>query len=586
MKANSLSGALERLFDAGAKLPLLSLAVLLALQVVFLLDARALWYSDEIRYADVFEHLLRQGNWLVLHLNGEFYPDKPPVYFWFLRLLYEGVGEASPRLFFLGSALSGFFFIAATYALARHLGADRREGFAAGLALLAGFYFVGLCHYSRMDLFFASLIILAAVCLRKALMRTRAPGWMVCGFALAALATLTKGPLGLAFPLLWSVVFLLWKGDIRRVWSRDAALGGAVAAAILLAWLAGAWLLEGGVYLHEIFSDQIYRRATDTWHHGQPFYHYLLTLPGAWLPWTLVLAVLPWKKVATREFWRGVWSSRREGRGGHYLWIMFLTGFVLLSVVSIKIVIYLLPLFAPLAVLTARVLLGLDETRSSRLFFLVAVLFGVLAVGLPFANLFHPWPVSVQGLLPCAVVAAVVAVLLWKGVSRRAPASCLLLAAFGLTLWLQPLGLLTAPSLDAVMSPKAQGEEMRRYIGDGYYPMALKVYPGTYTYYAGQNIQEVKEYAELESVLAERPRVAVGMPKKYWERWENRPEGLRIVHEQWIVDRPYVLALWGKPLLEEKAGVARKLEQEPEQVKKPEQVREPGGSRSGAGGGF
>ena len=55
--------------------------------------------------------------------------------------------------------------------------------------------------------------------------------------------------------------------------------------------------------------------------------------------------------------------------------------------------------------------------------------------------------------------AAVVAVLLWKGVSRTEAAPCLLLAALGVTLWLQPLGLVTAPSLDAVMSPRAQGEE-------------------------------------------------------------------------------------------------------------------------------
>ena len=47
-------------------------------------------------------------------------------------------------------------------------------------------------------------------------------------------------------------------------------------------WIAAALLLEGRPFIENIFYKQIYRRAFETWHHPQPFYHYLLTLPLAY----------------------------------------------------------------------------------------------------------------------------------------------------------------------------------------------------------------------------------------------------------------------------------------------------------------
>jgi len=56
---------LDRLWDLIRRRPWLSLAVLTALQTAFTLQSRALWFSDEVRYADAYAGLLR-GRWLVL----------------------------------------------------------------------------------------------------------------------------------------------------------------------------------------------------------------------------------------------------------------------------------------------------------------------------------------------------------------------------------------------------------------------------------------------------------------------------------------------------------------------------------------
>ncbi|MDY7001562.1 MAG: glycosyltransferase family 39 protein, partial [Thermodesulfobacteriota bacterium] len=384
---------LSRLWSVATRLPVLFLGLILAAQTLFALKSRALWFSDEVRYANVFEHLIQAQKWLVMYLNGVPYPDKPPVYFWFLAALKPLFPSHEPALFFLGAALSAFILVVCTVVLARKVfQADRDTTLGAGLILLTCFYFIGLSHYSRMDLLFASFITLSQTCLYIAWNRDKARFWLCSGFILAALAVLTKGPLGLAFPIVTSLVYLAWTGRLKRFFRKDVALGAGICLVILMAWVAGAYIAGEHEYLGNIFYKQIYKRAVNAPHHLQPFYHYALTLPLAWMPWTLVLFALPMRNLLLPDFWRNIWRTRQNpNQGTAYLWIMVISGFALLSVVSIKIIVYLLPLFPPLAVLTAHSLANLSERASNRLFLMIGILFLVLGANAPFVNFMHPW---------------------------------------------------------------------------------------------------------------------------------------------------------------------------------------------------
>jgi len=224
---------------------------------------------------------------------------------------------------------------------------------------------------------------------------------------------------------------------------------------------------------------------------------------------------------------------------------MFLTGFALLSGLSIKIVIYLLPLFAPLAVLTAGRLLSLDGRRLARVCKSMAGLLVILALVIPWGNAFTRWPSEITGLTPLAATLAMTAAGLYL-TRMLAPGAVLLTLALGMTLIINVMGLAVAPSLDPVMSPRAQAEAMGEYARDGYYPAAYKIYSGTYTYYAGTNVFETQKIPELAEILAARDKVVLGMQKKYLERFMDVPHNLKIAHEQWIVDRPYVLLIQDK----------------------------------------
>lgn len=538
---------LTRTFALCAAVPLLGIAVLYFLQTYFALDTRALWFSDEIRYANVFEHVINAKKWLVMYLNGVPYPDKPPVYFWFLGLFLPVYGGATPALFMTGAAVSGFLFIAAAVAMNKFILRGGRElSLGCGLVLLCCFYFIGLTHYSRMDLLFAALITASHICLYHAWQKEYAPKLTTAGFLLIAVATLTKGPLSILFVLVSGAVFLAWRGNARRLLKKDVAIGFGLCLGVLLLWVAAAWFGGEKELIKNIFYKQIYRRAVNASHHEQPFWHYFATFPLAWLPWTFMIFVLPIKKIFTAAFWKELTANRKTADPGEtYLWIVVVSGFILLSSLSTKIIVYLMPLFPALSILTAKGLMALDEQAHKRLYICIGGLFAFVATALPFGNFFHPWPIHVEGLWLVALVSVAAAFVLWRWVRPASPKAALMAMAIIVTAWTQPLMLITMPSLNGAMSPKAQGELMGDYIRHGYKPAAYKIYSGVYTYYCGTNIWETQDLPAIEKMVRSTDKVVLGMQKRYWKRWETRPESLQVVHEQFVVDRPYVLLVKG-----------------------------------------
>ncbi|WP_031482096.1 ArnT family glycosyltransferase [Maridesulfovibrio frigidus] len=534
------------IWDFMEKNPWISVLILLALQSMFTMDYRSLWFSDEVRYAEVYHQMKDAGHWLVMYLNGVAYPDKPPVYFWFLSLIDTVTPADGISVFFLGSALSAGIFLASTVALAKTLGCGRKTTLATGLVLITNIFFIGIAHYSRMDLLFASFIIWTNICLFKAFHSNNAPRWILSAFALMGIATLTKGPLGIVFPLLTAVCYLFWKQKLSMLRSKAVLKGAGILAAILLAWVVGAIIVDGTEFIHNIFYKQIYQRAVSSFHHEEPFQYYLVAFPLAWLPWTMAIFAVPLKIMCNMEYWRGLTTHRKstENDGRDWAWIMFISGFVMLTCLSIKVLIYILPLFAPLAILTARGLMGEGDAppviNSKKLWIAIACIYLLLAVATPFAEILFPFDFALQGLSFTVLILGLggLALLATRNSGKKMG---LLIMATTMTLWIQPLALQTLPSLDPLMSPRMTGEIMKEYVEQGSYPLAHKIYSGIFSYYAGTNIHETSDFAEIERILEEQDKVILVMQRKYFDRWENRPDNVEIINEQFISDRPYVL---------------------------------------------
>ena len=545
----------SRLFDGLALFPLLPLTVMLVLQTIFTLDARSLWFSDEIRHAAAFQTLLDQGKWLILEMNGQVYPDKPPLYFLFLRGLYELVRTDGPMLHFTAAAVSALLYLWAALGLGRLTArVDRRTNLAAGILLLSTGYVMGVMHYARMDLLFSALILCSHIALYRAFVSpTSSHKGMILGFLLAGLACLVKGPLGLALPLCSFLFFAVWRGTPQRLFRPDFLVGLIAGLIPVALWLGAIYWTTGGTdfILNSLIKQQVVERAVDTFHHKEAWNYYLLRLPLMVLPWTLLFFFLPWGNFLGRNMRSALAASRRpEGEGLAFLWSMVLSALALLSLLSGKILIYFLPALPALAILAARAILMIGSTQAGLFRRCMALLMLISAVALVLAAL------ALFGLLPAPdmaglpqwklptngaffIVAAIlllVSGLLWTALRSNRPEGTLLVMALAAAALGYPLAGMVAPSFDAVLSPKAQALLMRAYIQDGYAPASYKVYGGTYTFYAGHAVPSLEQ---LPASGAD--KMVIGMQRSRLKEWENKPDCFKEVHSQWIETREYVL---------------------------------------------
>ena len=420
-------------------------------------------------------------------------PELYPVYHWFLSALslipgLDGLSLAAyipgvqptagleqisgyPVLLLpIASALSALFLILVTWALARATGNDRRTAFASGLVLLTGFACMGLPRISGSDMLFTAILTLSGICLYRGWIKASAPLWLFAGFVLVALSTLSGGLLGLALPLLVSLVFLIWRGTFRRAGARDGALGFGLLLVLLFAWGTFIAFGDGGrELLKALIENEYLAPILEAWKlQGQDSWIIVALLAILWLPWTLLLLFLPWERIGA--FFKGIVINRKQRPGQGWLWCSAIVTLAVLALLGANMPVLLMPLLPPLAVLTAQGVLSLSARGSRGFFLLLALLLIVLALLFAAANIYPlflgelPAPLSALQPTPLELVAALVqtcgllllGIILWKALDRSFAGGALLVLTFLVLVYTAPMTYYaTATAPVVVVTPAA-----------------------------------------------------------------------------------------------------------------------------------
>jgi len=266
---------------------LLSLGTLIFL---FQLGARDLWEPDETRYAVVARDMRENGNWILPHLNGKIYAEKPPLYFWLVNFLVFFLGEDSEFANRLPSALAGLITILVTFLFGERL-FNARVGFLSGLVLATCFFFPHISRWLMLDSLFTLLFLLALYCfyLGYENEEVRRRQYLLAGLFIG-LGVLTKGPIAyLSLPIFF--IFALTQKQIKKFWNRNLLLGFLLSLVVVFIWLIPACWMGGEDYIKRIvFGQAIGRLAGSGRHfHSKSFFFYFIRLPIEFLPWTIFL---------------------------------------------------------------------------------------------------------------------------------------------------------------------------------------------------------------------------------------------------------------------------------------------------------
>ena len=356
LKAPALSGCLKSMPRAAT-----SLFLLAALLFFFALGNHQLQGSTEARVAGIAMEMHLDDDWVTPRLFGEPFLEKPPLSLW-LDAGAMRVFGVSPWAVRLASAVAGLLSVMLLYGMLRRFGRPKAVAWTAGILLATMASYWSNVRGVGEDALLALGVTTALLAFFQAQRAPNAANSLLFIVGIA-IATLSKGMLGLAMPGVVIFAYLLADNLIDKrlkvgAWLRPGLLT-VVGLIPLLIWLAVLYQRGGSHAVAEVLLTNSVGRFSGSFveaGHYEPFYYYLAKLPEAFLPWNILVYL-------------GLWHFRKELKANRYLlffslWIV--AQFIMLTLASSKRTVYLMSMTPAAAVIAAEYAHVLFERLQAR----------------------------------------------------------------------------------------------------------------------------------------------------------------------------------------------------------------------------
>ena len=330
-------------------------AIFLSAYILFL-GAYPLLDIDETRYVSMASDMFADKNYMTLILNGEFFFEKPPLFFWLEILSFKilGVSEFSARLPVVLISLLPLFLL---ISLSRKV-KDDRFAFTAGASLLTFLEYMIITKLAILDGVFASLVSASIFfyfytffCIEK----YKKYFWILA-YLFSGLAVLAKGIPGAILPFIVvfisSIVFKTYKETFKYLWTIVFFF------LAVLPWHIFMMINYGDYFFAEyIIKHHILRfLGSDIIHRNEPFYFYFLVL--LWGLFPHIFVIIP----KTTETFKQIFASKKfefdykKDDFSKFLALNFIAALSILlffSTSKAKLITYILPVYPFIAPLCA-----------------------------------------------------------------------------------------------------------------------------------------------------------------------------------------------------------------------------------------
>ena len=517
----------------------LAFALLVVYTIIWFgtLNYRHLIPSDEGRYAEMAREMLLSGDWITPRYNNYLYFEKPPLHIWATALVFQGfgIGEWQARLW---SGLLGYLTILLVGFTAWRLYSPR-AGLLAAVALGSAPMWVVGGHFNSLDTGLSACLaaalssFLLAQASQTAKMRVR---WMLGCWTAMALATLSKGLIGIALPAIVFVAYSIASWN-WRIWKELCLLKGLLIFLIITSPWFILVSLRNPEFAQFFFINEHFQRFTQVEHSRPgPIYFFLPFLLLGFLPW------LPQVGSAMLQAWR-----HRRGQFSSLslisCWVLVILGFFSLS--QSKLPGYIMPTFPALALLAGYAMdRSLSERSGLSIGWKVQAIFFVLLglIGFAFLPLigfeakpdellayatYTQWVVS-------ALLVLIVLSLLTALLARRHPLLSIYFYAMGFFLTCTIAGT-GHEALGRAVSGVDLAAQVKAQIPLDATIYSVRILDHTFPFYLGRTMVMVEFPDELEFGVKQEPMRWVPSLDAFIERWKNEPTAYALmVPEQYL----------------------------------------------------
>ena len=310
------------------------IAFIAATIMFFHLGAIPLLDPDEPVYAETPKEMIAFNDFLSPRIYGEYWYDKPPMYYWLVAGAFKvfGISEFSARF---PTACLGIAGVLALYLYGCEL-FNKRAAMVGALVLATSveYFYLGKAAVTDITLNFClTLALLSFFTKRYYLM-----------YIFSGLATVTKGPVGFLFPGI--IIFLYLAATNRLRMLKDMKIPSGIILFVItgLPWYLFMYNVHGSAFIETFLGFHNITRFTSPEHPELVVWYYFIPV--------LVLGFFPWTAILLQS----VWASLTQSNQNDFKTLLFLNIwaafiFVFFSISQTKLVSYILPMFPPLALI-------------------------------------------------------------------------------------------------------------------------------------------------------------------------------------------------------------------------------------------
>lgn len=475
--------------------------------------------------------MLKHNSWISPMIYDQVWYDKPPLTYWALMISYKlfGISDFTSRI---PNTLIASGSVALMYHLVYRIKESTHIAVTSAILLFGALQFWYISHAVITDgfLFFFSLAIFGYSYLAFTKNDKHS---MVKAYAAAALAVVTKGPVGIVLPGLILLLFIAarWftqKDKDEYSLAKDITLLFNPLGILLFIVLASPWyiamyLIHGQEFISGFLGLHNMERAFVSEHPKfNVWYYYLIIVP---------LALLPWTPAVIYRLKNITWKNNFYLLGA--IWFVVIVLFY--SLVATKYITYTLPAIIPCLIWGAEAITTSCHNKSTSFKYIVTIPLGIYTI------LFLVASIATPELNPIPLISAFVLLVLFALVvkryrNRNVPLSIYL--ATPLTILYTAITITVTPILSdqsgLQFKPYIESSAQHTYIYGTYYTSIVYYTKDTPTqvfvhttdnpvWTAGKTLMPTITVEEFDTRISNEKGATIIVPNKYSKEFANSP---------------------------------------------------------------